>query len=135
MGTAVSSYDTFINNLNMHGNNSTVANGASSAGASAYDYVGKVLSTTLKLNGAGANVAGSFDSALGVAQVTTGASSFANANQFVFGNGAKFLLSSTGQLAYSTTAVVAPVPEADTWAMMAAGLGLMGFIGRRRMKA
>lgn len=28
----------------------------------------------------------------------------------------------------------APVPEADTWAMLAAGLGLVGFLGRRKSR-
>lgn len=28
----------------------------------------------------------------------------------------------------------APVPEADSWAMLAAGLGLVGFVGRRKSK-
>ena len=36
-----------------------------------------------------------------------------------------------GTLSYS----VAAVPEADTWAMLLAGLGLMGFIARRRLQA
>ena len=30
------------------------------------------------------------------------------------------------------SAAIAAVPEADTWAMLAAGLGLVGFMGRRR---
>ena len=40
-------------------------------------------------------------------------------------------LSASGLLTY-TTASVAAVPEADTSAMMLAGLGLMGFVARRR---
>lgn len=38
-------------------------------------------------------------------------------------------------LKIAVAADVAPVPEADTWAMMLAGLGLMGFIARRRTQA
>jgi hypothetical protein len=34
----------------------------------------------------------------------------------------------------SITAVAAPVPEPETYAMMMAGLGMMGFIARRRRK-
>lgn len=41
-------------------------------------------------------------------------------------------LSSAGQLTYTGAASVAAVPEADTSAMMLAGLGLMGFVARRR---
>lgn len=36
---------------------------------------------------------------------------------------------------YSAVAVAAPVPEPESYAMFAAGLGLMGFIARRRSKA
>jgi hypothetical protein len=42
-----------------------------------------------------------------------------------------FNLSNTGVLAYAT----APVPEASTYGMMLAGLGLVGFIARRRLSA
>ncbi|MDI1298999.1 PEP-CTERM sorting domain-containing protein [Methylotenera sp.] len=41
-------------------------------------------------------------------------------------------LSSTGQLVYTATAAV---PEADSWAMAMLGLGLMGFVARRRSRA
>ncbi len=34
--------------------------------------------------------------------------------------------------AYSDAMSIAPVPEAETWAMMLAGLGLVGFVARRR---
>jgi hypothetical protein len=50
-------------------------------------------------------------------------------SQFVNSAGASvWNLSSTGTLSYT----VAAVPEANTWAMMLAGLGLMGFVARRR---
>ena len=41
-------------------------------------------------------------------------------------------LSATGQLTYTATAAV---PEADSWAMAMLGLGLMGFVARRRTRA
>jgi len=41
-------------------------------------------------------------------------------------------LSSAGQLTYTATAAV---PEADSWAMAMLGLGLMGFVARRRTRA
>ena len=41
-------------------------------------------------------------------------------------------LSTSGVLTYTNAAAVAAVPEADTSAMMLAGLGLMGFVARRR---
>jgi hypothetical protein len=41
-----------------------------------------------------------------------------------------FVMTQAGRLDY-----VAAVPEADSWAMLLAGLGMMGFIARRRMAA
>jgi hypothetical protein len=38
----------------------------------------------------------------------------------------------TVDLASNTITFATPVPEAETWAMMVAGLGLMGFMARRR---
>ncbi|HNT38854.1 MAG TPA: FxDxF family PEP-CTERM protein [Rubrivivax sp.] len=36
---------------------------------------------------------------------------------------------------YSLTSTIMPVPEAETWAMMLAGLGVLGFLGARRRRA
>lgn len=47
------------------------------------------------------------------------------------GTPATWTLGNDGSLTYAVA--VAAVPEADTWAMMLAGLGLMGFIARRRL--
>lgn len=56
-------------------------------------------------------------------------------------SGFKSLLSSDGNQVFAKTYLdgngaynfqIAAVPEADTWAMLLAGLGLMGFIARRR---
>ena len=41
----------------------------------------------------------------------------------------------TGKGIYAFTAAAAPVPEADTYAMMLAGLGLIGFMVSRRRKS
>ncbi|MCZ2291111.1 MAG: FxDxF family PEP-CTERM protein [Burkholderiales bacterium] len=35
---------------------------------------------------------------------------------------------------YSLTSTIMPVPEAETWAMMLAGLGVIGFLGARRRR-
>lgn len=40
----------------------------------------------------------------------------------------------TGGGLYSLTSTLAPVPEAETWAMMLAGLGVLGFLGARRRR-
>ncbi|MES2369960.1 MAG: PEP-CTERM sorting domain-containing protein [Pseudomonadota bacterium] len=63
--------------------------------------------------------------------VSTGtkAANMPTATAFAFGGDADyFTLSSTGALTYT----VAAVPEAETYAMMLAGLGLVGFMVRRR---
>lgn len=53
-------------------------------------------------------------------------SQFAGSNPF---GPATFTLDSNGVLTYAV-----PVPEADTWAFMLAGLGLVGFLARRRLQ-
>lgn len=39
-----------------------------------------------------------------------------------------------GQAAYGGNVTVSPIPEPEIYAMMAAGLGLMGFVARRRQR-
>ncbi|MES2503044.1 MAG: PEP-CTERM sorting domain-containing protein [Pseudomonadota bacterium] len=105
-----------------------VENGGSVATTGAA-YGNGLYGVTSKINGTGPTSLGAIGADLGVVQVVSGASSFATASQTVFGNGAKFNLSSNGILTYST---IAAVPEADTWAMMLLGLGFMGFVARRK---
>lgn len=50
---------------------------------------------------------------------------------FAFSN-ANWLLTSNGELSYT---VAAPVPEPGTWAMLLAGLAMVGGIARRRLQA
>ncbi len=63
------------------------------------------------------------------------ASNTAEAVAKAYGDGAdldyRFSLASNGTLTYAAP-VAAPVPEADTYALMLAGLGLVGFLARRR---
>ena len=86
-----------------------------------------------KNNGEGAVAIGAIDSSLDVIQRTSGSSGLTQSSQVIFANNgvnAKFNLTSAGQLSYTTAA--APIPEADTWAMMLLGLGFMGFVARRK---
>lgn len=111
--------------------NHTLVDDGASVAVSGTAYAGGDVFKNNRLNGVGPVIFGAVGTDLGVIQVNSAASGIAAANQFVFGNGAKFNLSANGLLTYSTDAVVA-VPEADTWAMMLLGLGFMGFIARRK---
>ena len=122
--TAVGNFDTYTANLSTlaGSNTNTVANG------SALQIPGTGFYTAGRNNATGPVVAGVLGTNLGVVQVVSSGSSFSNATQTIFGNGAYFNLSSTGALVYA----VAAVPEADSWAMMMLGLGFMGFVARRK---
>jgi hypothetical protein len=124
--TATGSIDSFQNGLNFLSNHNTVANGASVSTATPVNA--GFLSAAGKINNAGSVVAGAFGDQLALMQVSTGANGLAAATQTIFSNDFTFSLASNGTLVY------APIPEADTAAMLLAGLGLMGFIGRRRAK-
>ena len=122
--------DTYLTQVNAEGNHPAVANGGSTAIAG-QGYAGSaVIAADGALSGKGPITMGAVGADLKVIQVSTFGTSITQANQYTFANNAHFNLSSTGLLTYST--VAAPVPEADTWAMMFMGLGLMGFIARRK---
>ena len=131
VSTDVGQFDVYLTQANIEGNHQAVANGASTAIAG-QGYAGAaIIAADGSLFGKGPISMGAVGADLGVIQVSTAGSSLTPANQYTFANNAHFNLSSTGLLTYSTTAVAA-VPEADTWAMMFMGLGLMGFIARRK---
>jgi hypothetical protein len=128
---ALGPFDTFVNNENFFGH--TADNGSLfTASASTASTLYGIGNNTNRLGGSTAGpialVSGLNSSAL-VEQRTTssGAGPVAN-TATLFANGASFTLSSNGVLTYAT----APIPEADTWAMMLLGLGFMGFVARRK---
>ena len=124
-------FDLYIAANNNLGNHSTVADGASTA-TTGVAYGGSVYSTGGQINVKGGDMTASINTDMSVWNVAAGTSALANSTATklsVSGFNPYFNMSSTGALTY--TAVVA-VPEADTSAMMIAGLGLMGFIARRR---
>lgn len=131
--TAVGNFDTYLNTQMVPGN--TIGNHLSVLNGSAEQAPATFFYGSSKNNGTGPVVAGAFDSTLGVVQTVVSASSFTNATNTVFSNASgfsTFTLLSNGSLSYAAAGAVAAVPEADTSAMMLAGLGLMGFIARRR---
>ena len=126
-------------NVNL-GNHASVENGASSsvsglafAENSAYGIDGKVGNQGLIIS------TGLFGSSLGVVSVIRSSTSpLGKATVTTYGNefgAASFTFNSNGVLTYTVgTAPVLAVPEPESYAMMLAGLGLMGFIARRRSK-
>jgi hypothetical protein len=132
--TMIGNVDTYTNALNALGNNPTVLNGASSA-ISGQGYAASALFSNVsnKLSNGGSVVLGTIGSSLGVFQSVNGANAAAATATSIFGNNAQFSLSNAGVLTYSVQ--TAAIPEADTSAMMLVGLGLMGFIARRRKSA
>lgn len=137
--TALGNFDIYINANNLIGNHQAVANGASvSTGGLAFAESSSAYNTNGTYNGILGDTTGTLDSDLNVWTFTGAAASGLTKTvraQYATGEGFNpyFNLSSNGALTY--TAAVAAVPEADTWAMLLAGLGLMGFIARRRTAA
>jgi hypothetical protein len=135
--TAGGNFDTYATNntlatlFNSHGlydNGGDVAKTTNTGLATAfYNAAGRGGSSS------GPVVMAAIGTSMGVIQSVVsswdGSNSFSN--QTIFGNDATFNLTSEGALSYSVT-YVAPVPEADTWAMMMLGLGFMGFVARRK---
>jgi len=120
-------WDRYINANNALGNHGSVENGASTGNAgNAYGgqfYVGN------KWYGIGPLVTGAIGDELGVVQYysavgSTGRLTFAEYD-------ASFKLDANGVLTYA----VAAVPEPETYALLLAGLGLVGAAARRRKAA
>ena len=131
--TAVGNYNTFLNNLafsNGIQNHSTVLNGANTAVPGSAAYYLPIYSEN-RVNNIGPVTAGKIDTSLGVIHTVTRTSTTVSNNIFSNEYGlSTFTLTSNGQLAYA--AAIAPIPEPETYAMLLAGLGFMGFVARRK---
>jgi len=103
-------------------------NAASGLNVNAYSTTGKIANSGGDSNGA-------FDTDLFAWTITRSSSNNINnatpAQLSVAGFNPFFNLSSTGVLTYTATAA-APVPEPETYGMLLAGLGMIGFVARRR---
>lgn len=137
LGAQISNFDTFMgentaNNAVVYQNHGTelfptgVANGASVAN-SGLAFMGTYYNSN-KPNAAGSVAVGNVGQSLAVYQNVSGSSAFGATTSTIFANDAAFKFTANGALTYTT----APVPEADTWAMMLLGLGFMGFASRRK---
>lgn len=67
-----------------------------------------------------------------------GGPAFSASNTFTLGAGSYYYavtgLGKPGSYSLSSAAVAAPVPEPETYAMLAAGLGIIGFVASRRRR-
>lgn len=134
LATAMGNFDKYINANNLIGNHQAVANGASTATAGdAFAESSNAYNVNGTYNGILGDTTGALGSNLSVYTFDAAAASGltkAVRTQYATGAGFNpyFNMSNTGALSF-----VAAVPEADTSALLLAGLGLMGFIARRRM--
>lgn len=137
LNTLLRNFDTYINANNPLGTNATFADGASTAtaasGGSAYAGVVPAYGATGKIDTLGGVTTVAFGSNANVFNIvrasTNNLTNTAATQLNVSGFNPYFSVNPNGTLNY---VAAAPVPEADTWAMLVAGLGLMGFIARRR---
>jgi len=133
--TASSSVGGFVNNVNVElgGANSVAVTSASAAWAGKPSF-GDNVGGLLNFSNAGTLSNNSYDSGLGFMRIDAGGFGIA-ASQYN-----EYLDSSVAVNAWVDAdnglhLAAAPVPEASTYGMMLAGLGLVGFMARRRLSA
>lgn len=138
LGTMQAAFDTYITANNALSSHNTVVDGASfvtqATGGAAYAGVSNAMGTAGKVGNYGGDtnaVLGTNMNVWNIVRASTNNITNATATKLnVAGFNPYFNLSNNGVLTYTA---VAAVPEADTYGMLLVGLGLMGFIARRRM--
>lgn len=133
--SVASNFDVYVgaNNNISTGNHSSVANGASTSTLTAISGAGSANAYGTGKAGAAGPIAGAeLGSSLQMLQILSQGTSAPTANFMADAGGTNytFKLSSNGLL--SVSSVTTAVPEADSYAMLLAGLGLMGVVVRRR---
>lgn len=134
MGTA--GMDNYIAANNPLGTHPAALNGASSAiSGAAFAEAAAAYGTTGRIANQGSlYTMKGLDQSMDVVKLAyVGTNQLASASFTMLGNtygNSTFNMSSNGVLSYNVAA--APVPEADTWALLLAGIGMMGFMVRRR---
>ncbi|MEW5789143.1 MAG: PEPxxWA-CTERM sorting domain-containing protein [Pseudomonadota bacterium] len=134
-----SKMDTYINAVNQYDNHSTVANGASvtyTSDNSAFAGQGSAFGLSGKLGNNGSGTWVSWDNigdSMSFYMVSNNSGSLlSKATVDTFDNAygvSTWTFDANGQLVYA-----AAVPEPETYALMLAGLGLVGFAARRRAR-
>ncbi|MBF5038674.1 PEP-CTERM sorting domain-containing protein [Methylophilus glucosoxydans] len=130
MQSSLTNFDDYLKANQSLGNHADVANGASTATAGAAFAESKAYGTSGRINGTGYDTTKRLGEVADIRQVFTGANAPAPVTEFTLGNANgryTFSLSSAGVLTFA-----APVPEADSYAMLLAGLGVIGLVARRR---
>lgn len=112
-------------------NHGAVANGASTATGGTAFAESLAYGTAGRVNGAGYVATTGLDQSMTVVQLLSGANNTARITTSTLGNSEgnySFALSSAGVLTFNVPAV----PEADSYAMLLAGLGVIAAVVRRR---
>ncbi|BEV07400.1 PEP-CTERM sorting domain-containing protein [Methylophilus sp. DW102] len=131
--TSITNFNGYMTNNNALDNHNSVDNGASVVSSNlSQAYAGRAVAygSTGRINGQGHVSMKALDSSMTVVQQLTGAAAGSPVafNVLSGPNGNySFKMTSTGALEF-----VVPVPEADSYAMLLAGLGVIGLVARRR---
>ncbi|WP_019883063.1 MULTISPECIES: PEP-CTERM sorting domain-containing protein [unclassified Methylophilus] len=130
--TSVANFNSYMTNNNALDNHNTVDDGASVVTSNlSQAYAGRAVAygSTGRINGQGHVSMDSLDSSMTVVQQLTGATAASPVafNTLGLNGNFQFKMTSGGLLEF-----VVPVPEADSYAMLLAGLGVVGLVARRR---
>lgn len=136
LNTTIANFDSYLNAVNALPTHSTTENGGSSV-TSGNAYAGRSIAygTTGTINSSGHISAGKFGDTLTFIEQLGGANVGARPTTTILGNATgnyTFSLNNAGTLSFNVPSVTTPVPEADSYAMLLAGLGIVGLVARRR---
>lgn len=137
--TSIGLFNQYMTQNNGLDNHNTVENGASVVTSNLVNsFAGKAFAygSTGRINAQGHVSMNNLDQSMTVVQQLTGAAAASPVSFATLGNAQgdyTFSMASTGVLTFTTPmAVTTPVPEADSYAMLLAGLGLVSLVARRR---
>lgn len=128
--TSLGNFDTYLT-ANGATDSSIATSGANYAGAA------KAYGSTGRVNASGYDSTNPLDNSMTVLQLLIGATQSSSVATTILGNvdgNYTFNMSSAGVLSFSVPmpVITTPVPEADSYAMLLAGLGVVAAVARRR---
>lgn len=136
--TSVANFNSYMNANTPLGNHLAVDDGASVVTTNTSQaFAGRAVAygATGRINAQGHVSMNSLDTTMTVVQQLNGASAASPVSFNMLGNAQgdyTFNMASTGLLTFTVPSVTTPVPEADSYAMLLAGLGVIGLVARRR---